>query len=1097
MRGFFSWIGPWLLGGIAALALKADEARLLRFPSLNGNRVVFTYAGDLYTVSALGGVARRLTSDPKGFEMFARFSPDGKTLAFTGQYDGNTEVYVMPSEGGEPRRLTYTATLERDDVSDRMGPNNIVMAWKDNETVVYRSRRNHWNPFKGELTLARLSGGVPETLPVPRGGWCSFSPDGRQMAYNRVFREFRTWKRYRGGQADEIWLHDFGTGQTTRLTTDPAQDIFPMWHGDQMYFVSEREESHQANLYVMDMKTRKPRRLTEFTEFAVKFPSMGDTGIVFENGGYLYRLDFQTEKAVRIPVEIHEDMAIGRGGLRDVSKEITTYEIAPDGARGLIGARGDVFTVPAKNGATRNLTQSPGVHERNAVWSPDGKWIAYVSDQSGGDEVWIRPQEGSGEPRALTSGADTYKYEIAWSPDSKRIAWTDKLNRLQFVEVESKQVTPVAQSDAFEIRDFVWSPDSQWLAYTQPEVRRFANIYLYGLAQKNQVQVTDGWFDVGSPEFSSDGKYLFFVSERSFNPTYGQTEWNHTYSDMERIYLVTLAAATKSPMAPKSDEVKPRDDKAAISGAEAKAVSDKDKDKDGDGAKAAKPSKVVVSVDVEGLTQRITVLPPPASNYGSLTSVGDTLFYLKKGKLHLFDLEKEKETELGEVAGFRVSADRKKMLVKVGSELAILDLPSAKLDLADRKLSLTDLKVRLDRRAEWNQIYNECWRQMRDFLFDPKLHGVDWEGMRRRYEPLLAHVQHRADLTFIIGEMIGELNIGHAYVGGGDLPKPERIPLGLLGAVIRPDASGYFRIERILRGQNWDPKYRSPLTEIGVAIRPGDYIVAVQGKTTRGMTDLYSALVGTAGKPVVLRVNREPQEDGARDQTVIPTADEQPLYYLEWVLSNIEKVDKASGGKIGYVHIPDMGVPGLNEFTKFYYPQLHKEALVVDCRGNGGGNVSPMIIERLRREPAMWTVARNGAVNVDPSGQVLGPKVLLIDQHSASDGDIVGYRFRKHRLGPIIGQRSWGGVVGIRGSLPLLDGGILNRPEFSRFDLEAKEWIMEGTGVEPDIEVDNDPTREFSGVDDQLNRAIDELKKAMAAKPVKIPQPPAYPNKSK
>ncbi len=1095
MRGLFSWLGTGCLAGLVALAVQAEEARLLRFPALNGNRVVFTYAGDLYTVPVQGGVARRLTSDPKGFEMFARFSPDGKTLAFTGQYDGNTEVYVMPSEGGEPKRLTHTATLERDDVSDRMGPNNIVMAWKDHETIVYRSRRNQWNPFKGDLTLARLSGGVPETLPVPRGGWCSFSADGRQMVYNRVFREFRTWKRYRGGQADELWLHDFGTGQTTRLTTDPAQDLFPMWHGDRIYFVSEREESRQANLYVMDLKDRKPRRLTDFQEFAVKFPSLGDTGIVFENGGYLYRLDFQTEKVARIPVEIREDLAIGRGGLRDVSKETTTYEIAPDGARALLGARGDVFTVPAKNGATRNLTQSPGVHERNAVWSPDGKWIAYVSDQSGEDEIWIRPQDGSGEARSLTSGGGPYKYELAWSPDSKRIAWTDRLHRLQFIEVESGRVTLAAKSDAFEIRDFTWSPDSQWLAFTQPEVRRFPNIYLYGLAQGNKVQVTDGWFDVGSPEFSGDGKYLFFVSERSFNPTYGQTEWNHTYSDMERIHLVTLAAATKSPFAPKSDEVKPREEKAAGGGDDGKpgAAPEKGEDK----AKSSKSAKVVVTVDAEGLTQRITVLPPAASNYGALTSVGDKLFYLKKGKLHVFDLEKEKETELGEVAGYRVSADHKKMLVKAGGDFAILDLPSAKLDLADRKLSLADLKVRLDRQAEWRQIHAECWRQMRDFLFDPKLHGVDWAGMRRRYEPLLEHVRHRADLTYLIGEMIGELNIGHAYVGGGDLPKPERIPLGLLGAVIRPDASGYFRIERILRGHNWDPKYRSPLTEIGVEVRPGDYILAVQGKSTRGMTDLYSALVGTAGKPVVLRVNREPKDEGARDQTVIPTADEQPLYYLDWVLGNIEKVEKASGGKIGYVHVPDMGVPGLNEFAKFYYPQLHKEALVVDCRGNGGGNVSPMIIERLRREPAMWTVARNGSVNVDPSGQVLGPKVLLIDQHSASDGDIVGYRFRKHRLGPIIGQRSWGGVVGIRGSLPLLDGGILNRPEFSRFDLEAKEWIMEGTGVEPDIEVDNDPTREFSGIDDQLDRAIAELKKAMEAKPVKIPQPPAYPDKSK
>jgi tricorn protease len=504
-----------------------------------------------------------------------------------------------------------------------------------------------------------------------------------------------------------------------------------------------------------------------------------------------------------------------------------------------------------------------------------------------------------------------------------------------------------------------------------------------------------------------------------------------------------------------------------------------------------------VKIDREGLAQRIAVLPAPASSYGGLTSAGDRLFYTRKGKLHVFDLDKEKETELGEVEGYALTADRRKMLVKSGGGFAIIDLPSGKLDVADKRVSLTDLRVDLDRRAEWLQIFDESWRQMRDFFYDPQLHQVDWKAMRERYRPLVAHVHHRADLTYVIGELIGELNAGHAYVGGGDMPKPERIPMGLLGAFLERQPGGSYRVARILPGHNWDPRYRSPLTEIGVNVRPGDHILAIDGVPVASLPDLQAALVGKAGKQVRLRVNAEPKDDGARDEVVVPTADEQPLHYLDWVLRNIESVDKATGGKVGYVHIPDMGVPGLNEFAKFYYPQLHKDALIVDCRGNGGGNVSPMIIERLRREPAMWTVARNGNVNVDPVGQVLGPKVLLLDQFSASDGDIVGYRFRKHRLGPIIGQRSWGGVVGIRGSLPLLDGGILNRPEFSRFDLEAKEWIMEGVGVEPDITVVNDPGREFKGIDDQLQRAIDEVSKALKERPVAVPNPPPYPDKRK
>lgn len=1081
---------------LASLPLRADEARLLRFPTIHSGRIVFTHAGDLFTVPASGGIARRLTSGD-GYEMFARFSPDGRQLAFTGQYDGNTEVYIMPADGGVPKRLTYTATLDRDDVSDRMGPNNIVMTWRDNETVVYRSRRTQWNPFKGHLLLARTTGGMPEELPLPRGGWCSYSPDGRKLAYNRVFREFRTWKRYRGGQADEIWIYDFEAKTTEKIASDPAQDIFPMWRDDRIYFVSERDENHKANLFVYDLKSKQTRPLTRFTEFDVKFPSLGDSAIVFEMGGYIFQFDLATEQASQVPIEIREDFASGRGGLRDVSKEVTSFDVAPDGSRAVFGARGDVFTVPAKQGPTRNLTRSPGIHERNAVWSPDGRWIAYVADTTGEDEIYIRLQDGSGEPTRLTDGADTYKYQLRWSPDSKRILWSDKKNRLQFIEITSRQITLVARSNDWEIVDFTWAPDSQWIAFLQPEPRRFGRIQLYSLVSKETTPVTDGWSTVGSPAFSSDGKLLFFVSARTFNPTYSQTEWNHSYGDMQNLYFVTLEHDTRSPIAPKSDEVKLKDEQNPGTNTAAGGISPSISTTNTPGANKTNEVRVPVRVDAQGLIDRIASLPTPAGGYSDITSVGDKLYYLRKGKLWLFELEKQKETELGEFGGYVVSADQKKILVSGGGGHSIVDLPTGKIDVSS-PMNLGDVKVQLDRAAEWSQIFQECWRQMRDFFYDPNLHRVDWAAIRQRYEPFLAHVHHRTDLTFLIGEMIGELNAGHAYVGGGDYPKPARINLGLLGARLERDpATGFVRINEILRGHNWDKTYRSPLTDIGVNVRPGDYILAVNGQPVNRTNDFYALMIDKAQKQVRLKVNSNPSETGAREQTVIPTDNEQPLYYLKWVLKNIETVEKASDGRIGYVHVPDMGVHGLNEFAKFYYPQLHKEALVLDCRGNGGGNVSPMIIERLRREPSMWTIARNGSVHVDPSGQMLGPKVLLLDQFSASDGDIVAYRFKAHKLGPVIGQRSWGGVVGIRGTLPLLDGGFLNRPEFSRFSLDGHEWIMEGHGVDPDIEVDNDPTREYGGIDDQLVRAIDELKTALSRNPVQIPPPPAYPDKRK
>lgn len=1070
-------------------ALAQTETRLLRFPAAFGDRIVFSYAGDLYVVSSKGGTARKLTSDI-GYEMFARFSPDGKQIAFTAQYDGNTEVYLMPAEGGVPRRLTFTATLDRDDVSDRMGPNNIVMGWRGSNQIIYRSRKDHWNDFKGDLLLVSVDGGLSEKLPLPRGGFCSYSPDLRKLAYNRIFREFRTWKRYRGGQADDVWIYDFESKQTTNITGDPAQDIFPMWAGNTIYFISDRDENRRFNLYGYDLSTKKTRKYTNFAEFDIKFPSLGNDAIVFENGGYIYRFDLKSRKAEKVPIFISDDQVLGRGGWTDVSRQITNYEIAPDGSRALFGAHGEIFTVPAKYGNTRNLTNTSGVHERASKWSPDGKWIAYIADASGEDEIYIVPQDGSGPAKQLTKGADTYKFSLLWSPDSRKLLWSDKKLRLQYVDVASGNVTQVAEAKVWEITDFSWSPDSKWIAYSQQEEKKMQTIYLYSCEKKETIPVTDGWFDSGRPAFSEDGKYLFFVSDRTFNPIYGQTEFNYSYSNMSKIYLVTLMKDVPSPFRPRSDEVKIRED---VKEPVKDVNSAPEKKQDG------RPGAVEIRVDADGIVSRIAEVPVAAAAYDHLVSVGSRLYYERRrgaeSKLVMFDLEKIKETELGDADGYEISADNRKMLVGQRGSYAIVDLPTGKLDLSE-SLNLSDLKFNLDREAEWKQIYNESWRQMRDFFYAPNMHGVDWEKVRRSYEPLIPYVRHRADLTYIIGEMIGELSAGHTYVGGGDLPRKQRIKMGLLGAVVEKDAAtGFFRIQKILKGQNWDRAVRSPLTDIGVDARNGDYILAVDGKPTDRMKDIYECLVNTVGKQVRLKLNSKPEDAGSRETVVVPIEDERPLYYYEWVQGNLEKVTKATQGRVGYIHIPDMGVTGLNEFVKYYYPQLRKEALIVDVRGNGGGNVSPMVIERLRRDPAMIDIARNTSPSFNPGGLIPGPKVALLDEFSASDGDIFPYRFRYYKLGKLIGKRSWGGVVGIRGTLPISDGGYLNRPEFSRYDLEGKEWIMEGHGVDPDIVVDNDPAKEYAGIDEQLNRAIEEILKEMKATPVVLPPPPPYPTK--
>ncbi|MDR2083687.1 MAG: PDZ domain-containing protein [Bacteroidales bacterium] len=1058
---------------ILILPLFSQETRLLRFPTVHDNQVVFTYAGDLYTVSKSGGVARKLTNDSEGFEMFARFSPDGSMVAFTGQYDGNTEVYVMPSKGGEPKRLTYTATLSRDDISDRMGPNNIVMAWTpDGKNVLYRSRKQTFNSFTGQLFSVSTEGGLSSEIPLNTGSWCSFSPDGKQMAVNRVFREFRTWKYYKGGMADDVWIFDIESGETTNITNNDAQDIFPMWFGDKIFFCSDRDRT--MNIFCYNVKTKNTHKVTNFDNYDVKFPSAGNKEIIFENGGCLYTLDPNTEKLSKLNIIINDDFATGRNKMKDASKNIGSVGISPDGSRLVIVGRGDVYTVPAKSGITRNITQSSGAHDRNAAWSPDGKHIAYISDADGEFEIYIQSQDGSKEPVQLTKNTGTYIFGIEWSPDSKKILFSDKMMRLRYVDIDSKKITEITRSPYWEIRSFTWSPDSKWVSFSQQEPNDFNTIQLYSLDKKELYPVTNRWYSSYNPVFSNDGKYLFFTSDRDFNPTYSRTEWNHIYDQMSRIYFVTLAKDTPNPLAYENDEVKVKQEAENP---------DKDSKKSDtkDNNKKESDKNINVKVDVDGLIDRIISLPLSAAYYNVSACIDDNLYYTKweesGSTLRMFKLSDKdgKDTELGKNMRLAVSADNKKALISNMGKYYVVDLPKGSVKL-DKAVDLSGVKVVVDNKAEWSQIYFEAWRQMRDFFYVENMHGVDWPKMRDKYAELLPYVNCKDDLNYLIGELIGELNVGHAYINGGDKFNPERINMGLLGAKLERDKSGYYKIIKILKGENFRKEARSPLTEVGMNISEGDFIVAVNGISTKDMNDIYESLINTANTEVILSISKSASESGKRDVIVVPVNDEANLYYYTWVQDNIKKVNDATNGEVGYIHIPDMGVEGLNEFAKYFYPQLDKKALIIDDRGNGGGNVSPMILERLGREITRANMSRNQQVPTQtPTKMMLGPKVLLIDNYSASDGDLFPYGFRKHNLGTIIGVRSWGGIVGIRGSLPFVDGTSLQKPEFTSYDSEGSGYIIEGYGVDPDIRIDLDPYKAYHGEDAQLDKAIEVI----------------------
>ena len=1017
-----------------------DEARLLRFPATNGSEVVFSYAGDLYSVPVTGGEARRLTSH-KGYEMFARFSPDGKSIAFTGEYDGNREVYLIPATGGAPERLTYTSTNARDELGDRMGPNNMVMTWTpDGRNIVFRNRIG--DGFPGELWTVPVTGAMPTKIPLPEGGFCSYSPDGKKLAYNRVMREFRTWKYYRGGMADDIWVYD--GKKVENITSNDAQDIFPMWCGDKIFFASDRDMT--MNIFAYDTRTGTTSKVTDFHDYDVKFPSTDGKLIVFEQAGWIWKLDPATLKYEKISISLASDDIYARTHDKYVGSNVSAVSLSPDGSRLAVTARGEVFNVPAGEGVTRNLSRTPGANERGAEWSPDGKSIAYISDRTGETEIWLQDAEDeSKEPVQLTSGTDTYIRGLMWTPDSKKILFTDRKNRLSEVDPATKARKVLLTEPRGEFSSVECSADSKWLTYTRPQDNQMSVVYVYDMVSGKEYPVTEKWYNSDSPAFSEDGKYLIFNSDRDFNPIYSRVEWDYAYTNLSASYIVMLAKDTPSPLLPKDGQ----------------AASSKEKTD-----KEAGPA--AVRIDPDGLCSRIVKLPFSGRNF---YCDGKKIWYSSGRSTSVFDFSTGKSEQCAD-GRITYNFGNKKAILMTGAAFGVVDFPAAKAK-AEKNVDMNGMTATIDYSREWPQIFDEVWRAFRDGFYLENMHGRDWKAVKEKYSVLLPYVKTRLDLNYVIGEMISELACGHAYVSVGEYDKPERISMGLLGAELSKDRSGFFRIDRILEGAPYSEKLRSPLREPGMDIHEGDFITAVDGVSTKDCANIYKLLTAKADKLVELTVNTKAAA-GGRKVVVKPTADEYPLYHYEWVQNNIRTVEKLSKGKVGYIYIPDMSQEGLNEFARYYYPQLDKEALIIDDRANGGGNVSPMIIERLLRNVYRRDMYRTSSlIGTVPEGTHTGPKVLLINKYSASDGDLFPWSFKANNLGTVIGTRTWGGIIGISGSLPYMDGTDVRVPFFTNFDAATGEWIVENHGVDPDILLDNDPVKEAAGIDQQLEKAVE------------------------
>ncbi|HEX7356662.1 MAG TPA: PDZ domain-containing protein [Ignavibacteriaceae bacterium] len=1058
------------------------NARMFQYPDVSKTQITFTYGGDVWIVAKEGGTAYKLTS-AKGTELLARFSPDGQQIAFSGNYNGNVDVYVMPSLGGLPTRITYHGM-----------PDRIIDWYPDGNSLLFASSRESGKQRFNQFYQVSKNGGLPEKLPLSYAEFGVLSPDAKKIAYTPISRAFRTWKRYLGGMAADIFIYDFEKKTAENITNNIANDEFPMWSGNKIYFLSDRGENKRNNIWCYDLTSKQSRQITNFDEFDIHFPSIGNDDIVFEAGGLIYLLDLSTEKYHEIKINVVTDESTLLARNVNVEKMIQSFSLSYNGNRTLFEARGEIFSVPTENGPVINLTQSTGVAERYPAYSPNGKYVVYFSDRSGEYELTLKEIENPSKEKRLTSLGEGYRYKIFWSPDSKCVAFIDQTMTIYFYNITKENLVKVDkqlwlyQGD-LENFSVSWSSDSRYIAYPKDLENTTTAIAIYDTRDEKIHQVTSGYYKDSKPVFDPSGKYLFFLTNRNFKPVYSDFDGTWIYPNATQIAAVTLTKDISSPLAPKNDSTSIKTDE------EKKGDNKKDEKKE----EKKDESKVKeIKIDFDDFEQRVVILPPEAGNYANLQSVaGKVIFHRmpnsgsadKKKTIGYFDLDKrEEKTIVDDADAFQISADEKKLLAVKQNSYSVVDIaPDQKLD---KKLPTNQMEMTVVPREEWKQIFNDVWRLERDMFYDKNMHGVDWKAMRKQYGALIDNAVTRGDVNFVLGELIAELNASHTYRGGGDDETPLQRPVGYLGVDWELN-NGAYRIKRIVNGADWDTEIRSPLLASGLKVKEGNYVLAVNGKAIDVTQDPWAAFEGLADKTIELTINDKPVFDGSWNIIVKTLSSETRLRNLEWIESKRKRVDEATNGKIGYIFVPSTGIDGQDELFRQFSGQFTKEGLIIDERFNDGGQIPDRFVELLNRKPLAFFAVRDGKNWQYPAFANYGPKVMLINGWSGSGGDAFPDFFRKAGVGPLIGSRTWGGLIGISGAPTLIDGGMITVPTFRQYNQDGT-WFKEGHGVDPDINVPEDYSKLSVGVDNQLEKAIEEVMRLNKENPYVYPKQPPY-----